>query len=186
MGKRKSTKQVATGVSGLDEILRGGLPPSNLYMLQGPPGAGKTTIALQFLRAGVEAGERCIYVSLSQTAAELESIALSHGWTLDGIRVEELSSSDAVHGGADQTIFQTAELRLDETRQLIEQAIEEHKPHRLVYDSLLEIRLITGDTPRFRRELLGFKTFLAKRNVIALLLDTQSGASEGVSNGEEV
>lgn len=183
VAKRKSSKPVATGVEGLDEILRGGLPPSNLYMLQGAPGAGKTTAALQFLRAGVEAGERCIYVSLSQTAAELESIAISHGWTLDGIRVEELSASDAVNGAADQTIFQTAELRLDDTRQAIEKAIEEHKPSRLVYDSLLEIRLITGDTPRFRRELIGFKAFLAKRNVVALLLDTQNGEA---MNGEEV
>jgi circadian clock protein KaiC len=181
--KRKIAKPVATGVAGLDEILRGGLPPSNLYMLQGAPGAGKTTAALQFLRAGVEAGERCIYVSLSETAAELESIAVSHGWTMDGIRVEELSASDAVNGAADQTIFQTAELRLDETRQAIEKAIEEHKPSRLVYDSLLEIRLITGDTPRFRRELIGFKAFLAKRNVVALLLDTQNGEA---MNGEEV
>jgi circadian clock protein KaiC len=174
---------VVTGIGGLDEILRGGLPPSNLYMLQGAPGAGKTTAALQFLRAGVEAGERCIYVSLSQTAAELHSIAVSHGWTLDGIRVEELSASDAVNGAADQTIFQTSELRLDETRHAIERAIEEHKPSRLVYDSLLEIRLITGDTPRFRRELIGFKAFLARRNVVALLLDTQMGEA---MNGEEV
>ena len=97
MRKRKSAKLVATGIAGLDEILRGGLPPSNLYMMQGAPGAGKTTAALQFLRAGVEAGERCIYVSLSQTAAELELIATSHGWTMDGIRIEELSASDAVH-----------------------------------------------------------------------------------------
>lgn len=182
MTKRKTTP-VATGVAGLDEILRGGLPPSNLYMLQGAPGAGKTTVALQFLLAGVANGEKCIYVSLSQTKAELESIARSHGWSLDGIRVEELSASDAVSGATDQTIFQTAELRLDETRQAIEEAIEEHKPSRLVYDSLLEIRLITGDTPRFRRELLGFKAFLAKRDVVALLLDTQSGAA---MNGEEV
>lgn len=184
MSKRKPAKVVATGIAGLDEILRGGLPPCNLYIMQGAPGAGKTTAALQFLRAGVEAGERCIYVSLSQTAAELESIAVSHGWTMKGIRVEELSASNAVHGGMDQTIFQTAELRLDETREAIERAIEEHKPHRLVYDSLLEIRLITGDTPRFRRELLGFKAFLAQRSVVALLLDTQTG--DGVSNGEEV
>jgi len=181
--KRKTIKPIGTGIEGLDEILRGGLSPSNLYMLQGAPGAGKTTAALQFLRAGVEAGERCIYVSLSQTAAELESIAISHGWTLEGIRVEELSASDAVNGAADQTIFQTAELRLDETRQAIERAIEEHKPSRLVYDSLLEIRLITGDTPRFRRELIGFKAFLAQRNVVALLLDTQNGEA---MNGEEV
>lgn len=183
MAKSKTPKPVPTGVKGLDEILRGGLPPSNLYMLQGAPGAGKTTAALQFLLAGVAAGERCIYVSLSQTAAELKSIAVSHGWDLDGIRVEELSASEAINGATDQTIFQTAELRLDETRQAIEQAIEEHKPSRLVYDSLLEIRLLTGDTPRFRRELIGFKAFLAKRNVVALLLDTQNG--EGI-NGEEV
>ncbi len=183
MAKRKTNKPIGTGIAGLDEILRGGLPPSNLYMLQGAPGAGKTTAALQFLRVGVEAGESCIYVSLSQTAVELESIAMSHGWTMDGIRVEELSASDAVNGAADQSIFQTAELRLDETRQAIEKAIEEHKPSRLVYDSLLEIRLITGDSPRFRRELIGFKAFLAKRNVVALLLDTQNGEA---MNGEEV
>lgn len=183
MAKPDKPTSVPTGVSGLDEILRGGLPPSNLYMLQGAPGAGKTTAALQFLLAGVEAGERCIYVSLSQTAAELRSIAISHGWNLDGVRIVELSSSDAINGAADQTIFQTSELRMDETRRAIEQAIEEHNPTRLVYDSLLEIRLITGDTPRFRRELIGFKAFLAKRNVVALLLDTQNG--EG-TNGAEV
>lgn len=108
MTKRAKAKHVATGISGLDEILRGGLPPGNLYMMQGPPGAGKTTAALQFLLAGIEAGERCIYVSLSQTARELESIALSHGWSTEGIRMEELASSEAVHAGADQTIFQTA------------------------------------------------------------------------------
>ena len=142
MAKPDKPTSVPTGVSGLDEILRGGLPPSNLYMLQGAPGAGKTTAALQFLLAGVEAGERCIYVSLSQTAAELRSIAISHGWNLDGVRIVELSSSDAINGAADQTIFQTSELRLDETRRAIEQAIEEHNPTRLVYDSLLELSLI--------------------------------------------
>lgn len=183
MAKRKPSV-AGTGIAGLDQILRGGLPASNLYMLQGAPGSGKTTAALQFLKAGVEAGESGIYISLSQTAAELEAIAFSHGWSLDGIRVEELSASDAINGAADQTVFQTAELRLDETRKAIEQAIEEYKPRRLVYDSLLEIRLITGDSPRFRRELLGFKAFLAQRNVVALLLDTQT--STGERSGEEV
>lgn len=174
---------VSSGIAGLDDVLRGGLPASNLYILQGAPGSGKTTAALQFLRAGVARGERCIYVSLSQTRAELEAIARSHGWTLDGIRVEELSASDSINRAADQTIFQTAELRLDETRKAIERAIEDHKPNRLVYDSLLEIRLITGDSPRFRRELIAFKAFLAKRNVVALLLDTQSEIDR---TGEEV
>ena len=90
MSRRKTQTNVSTGIAGLDQILRGGLPASNLYMLQGAPGAGKTTAALQFLRAGVAAGERCIYVSLSQTAAELTAIAQSHGWTLDGIRIDKL------------------------------------------------------------------------------------------------
>jgi circadian clock protein KaiC len=184
MSKLKKPLIVSTGINGLDEILRGGLPASNLYMLQGAPGSGKTTAALQFLRAGVEAGERCIYVTLSQTAAELEAIAISHGWTLDGIRVEELSTAGTVSEADDQSIFLTADLRLDETRKAIEAAIEEHKPRRLVYDSLLEIRLITGDSPRFRRELIGFKSFLAKQNVVALLLDTQTAGYD--RSGEEV
>ncbi|MQX96520.1 AAA family ATPase [Sinorhizobium medicae] len=184
VAERKKQTVVRSGVSGLDEIIRGGLPASNLYIIQGAPGSGKTTAALQFLRAGVELGERCIYVSLSQTKAELEAIALSHGWTLDGIRVEELSASDSINRAADQTIFQTTELRLDETRKTIESAIEEHKPSRLVYDSLLEIRLITGDSPRFRRELIAFKAFLAQRNIVALLLDTQTYETD--RTGEEV
>ena len=184
MVESKKLTKVSSGIPGLDEILRGGLPASNLYIVQGAPGSGKTTAALQFLRAGAANGERCIYVSLSQTRAELEAIALSHGWTLEGIRVEELAASDSIKGGTDQSIFQTAELRLDETRKMIESAIEEHKPSRLVYDSLLEIRLITGDSPRFRRELIAFKAFLAKRDIVALLLDTQT--PEVDRTGEEV
>ncbi|RAX37720.1 serine/threonine protein kinase [Rhizobium tropici] len=180
----KKLTMVSSGIPGLDEILRGGLPASNLYIVQGAPGSGKTTAALQFLRAGAANGERCIYVSLSQTRAELEAIALSHGWTLEGIRVEELAASDSIKGATDQSIFQTAELRLDETRKMIESAIEEHKPSRLVYDSLLEIRLITGDSPRFRRELIAFKAFLAKRDIVALLLDTQTPETD--RTGEEV
>lgn len=184
MPRNKKPAVVSTGITGLDEILRGGLPASNLYILQGAPGSGKTTAALQFLRAGVEAGESCIYVTLSQTSAELQSIAMSHGWSLDGIHIEELSVSGALNEADDQSIFLTADLRLDETRKAIEAAIEKHKPRRLVYDSLLEIRLITGDTPRFRRELLGFKAFLAKQDVVALLLDTQTPGVE--RSGEEV
>ena len=168
---------VSTGIAGLDEILRGGLPPANLHLMQGEPGVGKTTAALQFLMAGVKSGERCLYVTLSQTKAELQGIAKSHGWSLDGIRIEELAASDSVASAADQTIFQTADLRLDETRLAVERAIEEHKPHRIVYDSLLEIRLLTGDPPSFRRELIGLKAFLAQRGIIALLLDTPANTN---------
>ncbi|MUO78626.1 AAA family ATPase [Agrobacterium vitis] len=184
MPPRKKAAVASTGIAGLDEILRGGLPLPNLFMLQGAPGSGKTTAAIQFLRAGVEAGESCLYVTLSQSAAELRSIAVSHGWTLDGIHVEELSTSGSIDEADEQSIFMTADLRLDETRKAIEAAIDEHKPQRLVYDSLLEIRLITGDSPRFRRELIGFKSFLSKRKVVALLLDTQSPGLD--RSGEEV
>ncbi|ACM38687.1 MULTISPECIES: ATPase domain-containing protein [Rhizobium/Agrobacterium group] len=184
MPPRKKAAIASTGIAGLDEILRGGLPLPNLFMLQGAPGSGKTTAAIQFLRAGVEAGESCLYVTLSQSAAELRSIAVSHGWTLDGIHVEELSTTGSIDEADEQSIFMTADLRLDETRKAIEAAIDEHKPQRLVYDSLLEIRLITGDSPRFRRELIGFKSFLSKRKVVALLLDTQSPGLD--RSGEEV
>jgi circadian clock protein KaiC len=168
---------VSTGIPGLDEILRGGLPQANLYLLQGEPGVGKTTAALRFLLAGAEAGERCLYVTLSQTKAELEGIARSHGWSLEGVRIEELAASDSIASAADQTIFQTADLRLDETRQAVERAIDEHKPRRIVYDSLLEIRLLTGDPPSFRRELIGLKAFLGQRKIVALLLDTITNGS---------
>ncbi|MUZ71770.1 AAA family ATPase [Agrobacterium vitis] len=184
MPPRKKAAVASTGIAGLDEILRGGLPLPNLFMLQGAPGSGKTTAAIQFLRAGVDAGESCLYVTLSQSAAELRSIAVSHGWTLDGIHVEELSTTGSIDEADEQSIFMTADLRLDETRKAIEAAIDEHKPQRLVYDSLLEIRLITGDSPRFRRELIGFKSFLSKRKVVALLLDTQSPGLD--RSGEEV
>ena len=103
MSEFPTRETVSSGIEGLDEILRGGLPASNLYILQGAPGSGKTTAALQFLRAGVAKGERCIYVSLSQTEAELKAIAQSHGWTLDGVRVEELSASESVNARLSRT-----------------------------------------------------------------------------------
>ena len=183
------TSITSTGIPGLDKILRGGFPLRNLYMLHGRPGSGKTTAALQFLLAGIAAGERCTYVSLSQSSAELQFIAESHGWSLDQIHVVELSTAAAEMSPSDQSIFQTAELRLDETREAIERAIEEHEPHRLVYDLLLEIKLLTGDVPRFRRELVGFKSFLSQRNIAALLLDTHfeegmhSEEVEGIAHG---
>ncbi len=184
-----SSSITSTGIPGLDKILRGGLPERNLYMLQGWPGSGKTTAALQFLLAGIAAGERCTYVSLSQSRTELELIAASHGWSLKGINVVELSSNSEELSPSDQSIFQTAELRLDKTRETIERAIDEHGSKRLVYDSLLEIKLLTGNIPRFRRELVGFKSFLAQRNIVALLLDThfedglRSEEVEGIAHG---
>ena len=139
-----NTDKISTGIAGLDKIARGGLPPANLYLLQGAAGAGKTTAALQFLRAGVAAGERCVYVTLSQTKAELNAIAKSHGWTLKGIKIEELSASEDIASAADQSIFQTADLRLEETRESIERLSKTISPTD-------RLRFSPGDLPDHRR-----------------------------------
>jgi circadian clock protein KaiC len=179
---------ISTGVDGLDRILGGGLPGPRLYLAQGSPGTGKTTLGLQFLLAGVQAGEPAVYVSLSQSRSELQQIAASHGWSLDGLIIEELETSDTLGEAADQTIFHTADIRLDRTRKAVEDAIQRHSPKRLVYDSLLEIRQLSADSLRFRREILGFKVFLAERGITTLMLDIgpeHGGDSEmeGIAHG---
>ena len=180
----EDVRTISTGIPGLDEVLQGGFPSFNIYVVKGVPGSGKTTAALQFLREGTERGERGLYVSLSQTKAELQQIALSHGWSLDGIEVEELFAASEAAAPVEQSIFQTADLRLDETRQAIVAAIERHAPKRIVYDSLLEIRVLTGDDTRFRRELIGLKSLLSARAITALLIDTEAGY--GHSRDDEI
>lgn len=180
--------RLGTGVAGLDQILGGGLPPNRLYLVQGAPGTGKTTLGLQFLRAGAAEGEKVMYVSLSQSRAELDQIAYSHGWTLDGIEIAELTKADEDPRVMDQTIFHTADLRLDRTRSEIERIIRQMKPSRVVYDSLIEIRHLTGEDSRYRRELLGFKAFLDEQHVAAMLLDTETNYGgdsqvEGLAHG---
>jgi circadian clock protein KaiC len=179
---------VETGVAGLDHILGGGLPGPRLYLVQGPPGTGKTTLGLQFLLAGAQRGERVVYVTLSQSRAELDQIAASHQWSLDGVIIEELETSETVGEAADQTIFHSADLRLDQTQKAVEDAIRRHAPTRIVYDSLLEIRLLSGDDLRFRREVLGFKSFLEKHGIATLMLDTSGehggdAELEGLAHG---
>ena len=171
------TSVVATGVAGLDQILGGGLPGPRLYLVQGAPGTGKTTLSLQFLREGVARGEPVLYVTLSQSRRELEHIAQSHGWSLEGVHIEELEAAEALDPATDQTIFHSADLRLDRTQRAVEKAIREIKPKRIVYDSLMEIRQLSGDPMRFRREILALKVFLAKQGIAALLLDV--GAEHG-------
>lgn len=177
-----------TGVGGLDEILGGGLPGRHVYLVQGAPGTGKTTLGLQFLRAGQEAGETGLYVSLAQSTSELAQIATSHGWSLDGIHIEELDAEDTFVGVGDQSIFQTSDIRLDRTRLAVEQAIRRHRPRRIVYDSLLEVRHLATDPARYRRELLGFKGFAAANGMAAMLLDTTGSFGgdlqlEGLAHG---
>ena len=161
------------GVPGLNEILCGGLPPDRVYLVDGEPGTGKTTLGIQFLLAGRKAGEGGMYVTLSETAEELKSTAISHGWDLDGIDVIELNE---LQPRADEayTLFHPSEVELQETVEVVLRAIEERRPTRIVVDSLSEMRLLARDPLRFRRQILSLKQFFVGRGCTALLLDDRS------------
>jgi circadian clock protein KaiC len=167
-----------TGVAGLDEILHGGLIPARLYLIDGNPGAGKTTLALHFLREGVRAGEGCLYVTLSETAEELKAGASSHGWSLDGIEIVELIADESEFDGDSQlTMFLPSEIDLTETTRKVLEAIERLNPRRLVFDSLSELRLLAQSSLRYRRQILAFKQFLAGRDCTVLMLDDRTADS---------
>lgn len=171
-----SFPRVSTGVEGLDAILGGGLPPRHLYLLEGTPGTGKTTLALQFLLAGAANGQRGVYVTLSESRHELNEVAASHGWSLDNIEIIELSAD--AEGAADEmyTVFHPAELELQETMSAVLEAIDRSKPSLVVLDSLSEMRLLARDPLRFRRQILALKHFFGGRASTVLLLDDKSGA----------
>jgi circadian clock protein KaiC len=165
-----------TGVAGLDEVLHGGLIPARLYLVDGNPGAGKTTLALHFLREGARRGEACLYVTLSETAEELEAGARSHGWSLEGIEIVELIADESEFDGESQlTMFHPSEIDLTETTRKVLEAIERVGPRRLVFDSLSEMRLLAQSSLRYRRQILAFKQFLIGRDCTVLMLDDRTG-----------
>jgi len=170
-----ASARVSTGVEGLDAILGGGLPPRHLYLLEGTPGTGKTTLALQFLLAGAARGQRGVYVTLSETRLELNEVATSHGWSLDNIEIIELSPDDGAAADEMYTVFHPAELELQETMSAVLGAIDRSKPSLVVLDSLSEMRLLARDPLRFRRQILALKHFFAGRASTVLLLDDKSG-----------
>jgi len=167
-----------TGVSGLDDILGGGLPTNHLYLIDGEPGTGKTTLALQFLLDGVANGERGLYVTLSESAAELRSVADSHGWKLDGIEIFELSKETGLEREEGYTIFHPAEVELQQTVDEVLKAVERINPARVAFDSLSEMRLLAREPLRFRRQILALKQFFNGRDCTVLLLDDKT-APEG-------
>jgi circadian clock protein KaiC len=162
----------------LDDVLLGGLNPNRIYLLEGDPGTGKTTLALQFMLEGAKAGEKCLYITLSETAEELRSVARSHGWSLDPITIFELTPPEA-NFAADQyyTLLHPSEVELSETIKLILDRIEELQPDRVAFDSLAEIRLLAQDPLRYRRQVLALKQFFAGRSSTALLLDDLTSRS---------
>ena len=167
-----STLVASTGIGGLDDILGGGLARRRLFLVEGVPGSGKTTLALQYLRAGVEAGEAVLYVTLSETEEELHSIAESHGWQLKGIEIRELARAEgALDPDEQNTMFHPSELELAATTRPILDHIERLKPARVVFDSLSELRLLAGHAFRYRRQILALKRFLATRDCTVILLD---------------
>ncbi len=174
-------RQIATGNEGLDTILRGGLPANRLYLLEGAPGSGKTTLALQFLRAGVAAGEKVLYITLSETREELAVVAASHGWDVDDFAVFELGAMGDVFGdGREQSVLHPWEMELGETVKLIEAEVEAVRPCRVVFDSLSEMRLLAQDPLRYRRQVLALKQFFAGRETTVILVDDMTGAADGV------
>jgi circadian clock protein KaiC len=166
----------ATGIQGLDEVLGGGLTRERLYLIEGPPGAGKTTIALQFLLEGSRLGESGLYITLSETEQELRSVAASHGWSLAGAHIfEVIPNQDALRGEQQYTVFHPAEVELTGTTRAVRDTVDRLKPTRVVFDSLSELRLLAGSTLRYRRQVLALKQFLAERGCTVLVLDDSSG-----------
>ncbi len=168
-----------TGIGGLDEVLRGGLPPRAVHLVTGEPGTGKTTLAMQFLMAGRDAGERVLFVTLSQSEADLRRIARSHGFTLDGFDVREVSPLEVAGVAVErQTVVHTADVELADLMQSIRTAIDEVEPTRVVFDSLFELRLLAGDSLGYRRELVLLKEYVTSKGATSLFLD-YSGAEIG-------
>ncbi len=161
-----------TGVAGLDDVLQGGLVRDRVYLLEGSPGTGKTTLALQFLLEGRRAGERGLYITLSETAEELSASAGSHGWSLEGLNLFELVPPESLlDEDQQQSLLYSSDLELGETTKRIFDAFESAKPDRVVLDSLSEIRLLAQSSLRYRRQILALKHFFAKQQVTVILLD---------------
>lgn len=162
----------STGIAGLDEILKGGLPPNRLYLIRGEPGVGKTTLAMQFLLEGERVGEHGLYISLSETSDEIEDIAQSHGWDLGQLAIFELSALEQQLAEESQnTIFHPSEIELNRTTELLLKKIDEARPRRLVLDSLSELRLLSDTPLRYRRQMLALKQFFSGRAITVMLLD---------------
>ena len=174
MKKSNATEpqRLATGITGLDYILCGGFPANRLYLIEGTPGSGKTTLALQFLLAGVAEGQTCLYITLSETRQEIDQVASSHGWSLDAIHIVELSAlAEKIAVEAQSTLFHPSEVELTETTKYLLEAVERTKPQRVAFDSCSELRLLAQTPLRYRRQILALKQYFADQNCTTLLLD---------------
>lgn len=170
--ERDDASPVATGIQGLDYILRGGYAKFRSHLVEGRPGSGKTTLGLQFLINGIQNGEKCLYITLSESKRELQSVAYRHGLSLDGIEILELVPPElSLDPSQLQTLVHSSDLELGETVQTAIAEVDRLKPDRVVFGSLSEIRLLSQGSLRYRRQVLALKSFFLLHNVTVLLLD---------------
>lgn len=171
------TNFAASGIEGFDELLGGGLPRRRMYLIEGQPGVGKTTLALQFAMQGVADGERVLYVLMSETEREIREIADSHGWSLDGVEMLFFKQSDILQQDTQQTMLHPAEVELPEATRPILDRIREFRPQRLVLDSLSEFRLLARHERYFRRQIVALKEYLAEQGCTTFILDSRVGSA---------
>ena len=161
-----------TGIAGLDDILNGGLARGRLYLVEGVPGSGKTTLAMQFLIEGAQRGEKVLYITLSETRDELDAVAQAHGWDLSGISIRELlPQENALESEEQYTMYHPSEVELASTTKSILDDVQKLKPTRVVFDSLSELRLVAGNPLRYRRQILALKQYFSGRQCTVILLD---------------
>ncbi|HSC99698.1 MAG TPA: ATPase domain-containing protein [Casimicrobiaceae bacterium] len=163
--------RVSTGVTGLDDVLHGGLTRDRLYLMEGMPGSGKTTLAFQFLLDGAKHGEPVLYLTLSETEEEIRAVAASHGWSLDGVAILEVMPSQALGLDDQYTVFHPSEVELSDTTRKVLEAVDRQRPTRIAVDSLSELRLLANSALRYRRQILALKQFFSGRRCTVLLLD---------------
>ena len=164
-----------TGIAGLDDILNGGLTPHRMYLVEGTPGTGKTTLGLGFLLAGAAVGESGLYITLAETEVELRAVARTHGWSLEPIELFEMVPADGLSEDHEQTLLHPSEVELGETIRAVMAKVDAVRPARVVLDSLSELRLLAQSPIRYRRQILALKHFFAMRQCTVLVLDDRSG-----------